>query len=193
MNNMINKIINSNKLYTITIVLSLVICTSFLSVSVESRPKDANRLSRNVVNQKIDPTTERPKVQAADSEEASNSTAANDLSLETTVSSNETVQTVANLNLRDHLQSKFQNFDMGFLLRLAVFISAFCLVIFASVFVKSLSNQTGASSGMYKYLDTKCGDEERLMSKGHASDYWEEDDEVVMFDAVDFKKEHYKD
>ena len=187
---MINKIINSNKLYMIAIVLSLVVCL-FLSVSVvESRPKDARRLSRSA-NQ-INETTSEPA--KAESPSERNSTVDNELSPEANAaSSNSTSNSTdqANSISKGQLQRKliFQNYDIGFFFRMFIFISAFCLVIFASVFVKSLNSRTV----MYGYLDTKCGDEERLMSKGHASDYWDEDDEVVMFDAVDFKKQHYKD
>lgn len=189
---MINKIINSNKLYTITIVLSIVVCV-FLSVSVESRPKSASRLNRNA-NQTVELTSEQPKLKAdtgSPSQGADNSTASKELNPEAAASTNATEG--ANSVSRNHLNPRpvLQTYDYAFFFRLFVFISAFCLVIFASIFVKSLNSRTV----MYGYLDTKCGDEERLMSKGQASDYWDEDqdDEVVMFDAVDFKKEHYKD
>ena len=180
-----DKIIASNKLYTITIVLSIVVCV-FLSVSVESRPKDANRLDRNA-NQQVELTSERLELKAETERPSlgSNTTAAS--VEESTASSNKTEQTNAKPGLSLKLQDL--NYDFAFFFRLFVFLSAFCLVIFASIFVKSLNSRTV----MYGYLDTKCGDEERLMSKGHASDYWDDEDEVVMFDAVDFKKEHYKD
>lgn len=187
MNSMLNKIINSNKLYTITIVLSVVVCV-FLSVSVESRPSVASKLDRNQTNETQEPAFEQPQLKADPGGQAAVNSTAVDESSHKAAASNST--NAGRITPRtQHGYFTLQSYDPAFFFRLFVFISAFCLVIFASIFVKSLNSRTV----MYGYLDTKCGDEERLMSKGHASDYWEEDEEVVMFDAIDFKKEHYKD
>lgn len=196
MNNIVNKIVNSNKLYTTTIIIQFIVVCVFLSSSVQSRPNSSNKFE-NVESTNVDIrldqnklTTPSPKMDKINALNNQKLNLTKDDLESSTKSSNKTANSQIAIPRKMPINSQiqvFKNLDYPFIFRLFVFISAFCLAIFASVFVKSLNGRP-----MYGYLDTKCADEERLMAK-NGSDYWDEDDEIVVFDAVDFKKGHYKD
>ena len=177
LNNMINKILNSTKLYTITILLSIVVCI-LLNNFVESRPNDQIKLKKDLKSDLEETTTLNS--QNKDEETKSNSSTINNLELTTKLplSSNRTNPLRYVTNKRFFFNAT--NFDSGFYFRFFVLISAFCFVIFIAMFIKSLNSQ----SVMYGYLDSKCGAEEKLM-KGHISDF---SDEEVMFDVVEWKR-----
>lgn len=179
LNKLTNKIINSNKLFIVVLLLPLVLCAT-IGVSNSSKLNNLKKITNN---------------------NALNNTEYNLSTIEdqstTTTYETTTLYSPKNTALRDNrlslkhpsLDANIDFTDIKFLMRVAIFLVAFCFIIFGSLFIKSFNKK---SNLMYGILDNKChGDEERLMGKN--DDFFEDDDEVVMFDALDFKKEHYKD
>lgn len=169
MNSIVNRIVSSNKLFTVTVLLSIVACVC-LNGSVESRPRSTNKftdvkkdqLNSNAITDPPNQPTSSISDRRFDNAE-SNSTV--DWPSNATHASNKTELLVNNDPRSYRPDQEFYNkfisnrYDYAFFFRLLVFISAFCFVIIASIYIKSLNT----TSIMYNYLDTRCGDEEKLM------------------------------